>query len=284
MPVETDALPVAVTATIPPPELVAVDHRGRRRRLPRWVRRSAAPVLLLALWQALGTTGVLPAQALPPPSTVLAKAAAMTADGTLPSAMAVSLQRVLYGLTLGGLAGIALALASGLSRLGEDLVDPIVQMVRTVPFIGLIPLLIIWVGIGEAPKVVLIALGVGFNLYLNVHAGIRSVDNALVETGETLGLTRRQQIRHIVLPGALPGLMTGLRYAFTVSWLALVFGETINADNGIGFLMNQAREFLQTDVIVLCLLVYALLGLAADLIVRTLERILLPWRPTFSGT
>ncbi|MFI9319222.1 ABC transporter permease [Kitasatospora aureofaciens] len=302
MPVETDALFPPVTAAAPPPEraaaappperaaaapppeLVAVDPRGRRRRLPRWVRRSLAPILLLALWQALGATGVLPEQTLSPPVAVLRRAVEMTADGTLPSAMAVSLQRVLYGLALGGLIGTGLALASGLSRLGEDLVDPVVQMLRTVPFIGLIPLLIIWVGIGEAPKVVLIALGVGFNLYLNLHAGIRSVDDALVEAGGSLGLNRRQQIRHVILPGALPGLMTGLRYALTVSWLALVFGETINADNGIGFLMNQAREFFQTDVIVVCLLVYALLGLTADLIVRTLERTLLSWRPTFSGT
>ena len=252
--------------------------------MPRWVRRSLAPILLVALWQLLSSTGVLSAQTLASPATVLGKAASLTADGTLPSAMAVSLQRVLYGLALGGLIGIALALVSGLSRLGEDLIDPVVQMLRAVPFIGLIPLLIIWVGIGEAPKVTLIALGVGFNLYLNLYAGIRSVESALIEAGQTLGLNRRQQIWHIILPGALPGLMTGLRYALTVSWLALVFGESINASNGIGFLMNQAQEFFETDVIIVCLLVYALLGLAADLIVRTLERMLLSWRPTFSGT
>ncbi|MEE1782133.1 ABC transporter permease [Streptomyces sp. SP17BM10] len=283
MPVEAE-VPSPASAVAAPELVTVTTGRGRRRPPPRWVRRSTVPILLLALWQLLGATGILSAQTLATPGTVLGKAVDMVADGTLPSAMAVSLQRVLCGLALGGLVGIGLALVSGLSRLGEDLVDPTVQMLRTVPFIGLIPLLIIWVGIGEAPKVVLIALGVGFNLYLNVYAGIRSVDEALIEAGGSLGLTRRQQIRHIVLPGALPGLMTGLRYALTVSWLALVFGETINADNGIGFLMNQAREFFQTDVIVLCLLVYALLGLTADLLVRTLERTLLSWRPTFSGT
>lgn len=286
MSIDTDALPPpTATPGAPAPDLVAVAARaGRSRSAPRWLRRSIAPLVLLAVWQVLGSTGTLSAQTLAAPSTVLGKAVAMTADGTLPSALAVSLQRVLCGLALGSLIGIGLALVAGLSRLGEDLVDATVQMVRTVPFIGLIPLLIIWVGIGEAPKVALIAMGVGFNLYLNVYAGIRSVDDALVEAGRTLGLNRRQQIRHIVLPGALPGLMTGLRYALTVSWLALVFGESINADNGIGFLMNQAREFFQTDVIVVCLLVYALLGLVADLIVRTLERTLLSWRPTFGGT
>ncbi len=197
--------------------------------------------------------------------------------------MGVSLQRVAVGLVLGAVVGTVLALVSGLSRLGEDLVDATVQMLRTVPWVGLIPLFIIWLGIGEAPKVALIALGAAFHLYLNVYAGIRGVDAQLSEVGAWLGINRWGLIRHVVLPGALPGVMTGLRCSLATAWLALVFGESINAAAGIGFLMNQAREFFRTDVIVVCLVVYAFLGLTADVIVRTLERLLLQWRPAFTG-
>ncbi|MER7911863.1 ABC transporter permease [Streptomyces sp. NPDC096068] len=256
---------------------------GRGFSVPRWLRRTVGPLLLLLGWQLSSSAGVLPADVLASPGTIARAAGELIGDGTLPHAMGVSLRRVAVGLLLGGAVGIALALVSGLSRLGEDLVDAPVQMLRTVPWVGLIPLFIIWLGIGEAPKVALIALGVAFHLYLNVYAGIRGVDAQLVEAGESLGLGRWGLVRHVVLPGALPGAMTGLRYSLATAWLALVFGESINADAGIGFLMNQAREFFRTDVIVVCLVVYAFLGLLADALVRTLERLLLQWRPTFTG-
>ncbi|MET9976202.1 ABC transporter permease [Streptomyces microflavus] len=265
------------------PIVPASARRARLRSVPRWLRRTVGPLLLLALWQVFSATGVLHPDVLASPGTIARAGADLIADGTLPAAMGVSLQRVAVGLVLGGVVGTALALVSGLSRLGEDLVDATVQMLRTVPWVGLIPLFIIWLGIGEAPKVALIALGVAFHLYLNVYAGIRGVDAQLIEAGESLGLSRWGLVRHVVLPGALPGAMTGLRYSLSTAWLALVFGESINADAGIGFLMNQAREFFRTDVIVVCLVVYAFLGLTADVIVRTLERLLLQWRPTFTG-
>ncbi|MFG2287928.1 ABC transporter permease [Streptomyces sp. NPDC048595] len=266
------------------PELVrVVATSGRRATVPRWLRRAAGPVALVALWQVLSATGVLAGDILASPGTIAATAGDLVSDGTLPSAMLVSLQRVAVGLLLGGVVGVVLALVSGLSRLGEDLVDATVQMLRSVPWVGVIPLFIIWLGIGEAPKVALISLGVAFHLYLNVYAGIRGVDAQLVEAGTSLGLSRWGLIRHVVLPGALPGAMTGLRYSLATAWLALVFGEQINADDGLGFLMNQAREFFRTDVIVVCLVVYAVLGLIADFIVRSLERLLLQWRPTFTG-
>ncbi|MEU2789838.1 ABC transporter permease [Streptomyces sp. NPDC007100] len=266
------------------PELEpVVPVSARRRPVPRWVRRAVVPVFLLALWQVLSASGVLEGDILASPGTIARTAGTLVSDGTLPSAMSVSLQRVAVGLAVGAVAGVGLALLSGLSRLGEDLVDPVVQMLRSVPWVGVIPLFIIWLGIGEAPKIALIALGVAFHLYLNVYAGIRGVDAQLVEAGTSLGLGRWGLVRHVVLPGALPGAMTGLRYSLATAWLALVFGEQVNADDGIGFLMNQAREFFRTDVIVVCLIVYAVLGLFADFIVRTLERLLLQWRPTFTG-
>ncbi|MGW7080213.1 ABC transporter permease [Streptomyces sp. NPDC054866] len=255
----------------------------RRARVPRWLRRTSGPLALLALWQLLSSTGVLTKDILASPGTIAGVARDLLADGSLTSAMGVSLQRVAVGLLLGTLVGTSLALVSGLFRVGEDLVDASVQMLRTVPFVGLIPLFIIWFGIGEAPKVAIITLGVSFPLYLNVYAGIRGVDSQLIEAGESLGLSRWGLVRHVILPGALPGAMTGLRYSLGIAWLALVFAEQINADSGIGFLMVQARDFLRTDVIVVCLIVYAFLGLIADFIVRTLERLLLQWRPTFTG-
>ncbi|WP_030673237.1 ABC transporter permease [Streptomyces sp. NRRL B-1347] len=266
------------------PDLVAlVPSSARRTRVPRWLRRTTGPVLLLALWQLLSATGALSPDVLASPGTIARVAGDLVEDGSLTSAMGVSLQRVAIGLLLGTAVGTGLALVSGLFRIGEDLVDASVQMLRTVPFVGLIPLFIIWFGIGETPKIAIITLGVSFPLYLNVYAGIRGVDAQLIEAGESLGLSRWGLVRHVILPGALPGAMTGLRYSLGIAWLALVFAEQINADAGIGFLMVQARDFLRTDVIVVCLIVYAFLGLLADFVVRTLERLLLQWRPTFTG-
>ncbi|WP_327693152.1 ABC transporter permease [Streptomyces sp. NBC_00459] len=260
-----------------------VPSSTRRTRVPRWLRRTSGPLLLLALWQLLSSTGVLTSDILASPGRIAEVGSDLIADGSLGNAMATSLQRVALGLLLGTVIGTGLALVSGLFRVGEDLVDAPVQMLRTVPFVGLIPLFIIWFGIGEAPKVAIITLGVTFPLYLNVYAGIRGVDAQLIEAGESLGLSRWGLVRHVVLPGALPGAMTGLRYSLGIAWLALVFAEQINADAGIGFLMVQARDFLRTDVIVVCLIVYAFLGLLADFVVRSLERLLLQWRPTFTG-
>ncbi|MFF4357494.1 ABC transporter permease [Streptomyces sp. NPDC001604] len=266
------------------PELTPiVPVSSRRTRIPRWLRRTAGPLLLLALWQLLSATGVLAPDVLASPGRIAQVAGDLIGDGSLASAMGTSLQRVAFGLLLGTVIGTGLALVSGLFRIGEDLVDAPVQMLRTVPFVGLIPLFIIWFGIGEAPKVAIITLGVTFPLYLNVYAGIRGVDAQLIEAGESLGLSRWGLVRHVVLPGALPGALTGLRYSLGIAWLALVFAEQVNADSGIGFLMVQARDFLRTDVIVVCLIVYAFLGLLADFIVRLLERLLLQWRPTFTG-
>ncbi|MFI7388271.1 ABC transporter permease [Streptomyces sp. NPDC049813] len=282
-PAATD-ISVSPDTCLPSPELEAlVPSSARRARVPRWLRRTSGPLLLLLAWQLLSSTGALTPEVLASPGTIARVGRDLVADGSLTHAMGVSLRRVALGLLFGVVVGIGLALVSGLFRVGEDLVDAGVQMLRTVPFVGLIPLFIIWFGIGEAPKIAIITLGVSFPLYLNVYAGIRGVDSQLVEAGESLGLSRWGLVRHVVLPGALPGAMTGLRYSLGIAWLALVFAEQINADSGIGFLMVQARDFLRTDVIVVCLIVYAFLGLLADFVVRSLERLLLQWRPTFTG-
>ncbi|MBX6167367.1 MAG: ABC transporter permease [Thermobispora bispora] len=236
---------------------------------------------VLLIWQVASSTGLLPARLLAAPSTIAATAVELIQTGTLPAAISVSLQRVLVGFTAGAVAGIGLALIAGLSRAGENAVDPLMQMIRALPFFGLIPLFILWFGIGETPKVLLVALAVSVPLYLNTFAGIRGVDGKLAEVAQTLKLSRAQLIRHIVLPGALPQTLVGLRQSLGVAWLALIVAEQINADAGLGFMINDAREFLRTDVVVVGLLVYSALGLLTDALVRLLERRALSWRRGF---
>ncbi|MEI9891707.1 MAG: ABC transporter permease subunit [Caulobacteraceae bacterium] len=202
-------------------------------------------------------------------------------SGELATNLAVSLARVLAGLAIGVTVGSVLALAAGLSRLGEGLVDPPLQMLRTLPALALTPLFIVWFGIGETPKVGLIALAVTFPIYLNLFNGIRGVDVKLAEAGRTLGLNNWELIREVVLPGALPSFLVGFRYALSVSVLVLVVAESVNASAGLGYLINDARDYLRTDIIVVCLILYALLGLLADNLVRFIERRALAWRPAF---
>jgi sulfonate transport system permease protein len=280
------ALPSQRGAPPPAPtDRVTIEPvRGAHRwSPPRPVRRAAGPIGTLLLWYLLSATGVLSAEVLASPATVFGKALGMIADGELPAAIAVSGQRVVLGFLIGGVIGTALALLAGLLRLGEDLVDSTVGMFRTLPWVGLIPLFIIWFGINEEPKIALIALGVTFPIYFNIYAGIRGVDAQLVEAGRVLGLRRWGLIRHVVLPGALPGALVGLRYALGTAWLALVWAEQVNASQGIGYLMNNAQQFFQTDVIVVCLVTYAVLGLVCDLFVRLISRSVLSWRASFEG-
>ena len=273
--------------TVPTTVITGVpgSRRSRgRRKIPRSLIKSISPLLLLLLWYVASSAGWLSAHTLASPQQVVGKAGELLSSGELPEAIVASASRVGLGLFFGLLAAVTAALITGLFKVGEDVLDAPIQMLRTVPVVGLIPLLIIWFGIGDQPKLILIALGVFFPLYLNLFAGIRGTDPALIEAGRTLGLTRFGLVRHVVLPAAVPSGLVGLRYSIGVSWLILVFAETINATTGIGYLINEAREFFQTDTIVLCLVLYALLGLMADIIVRLLERWLLAWRPTFTGT
>jgi sulfonate transport system permease protein len=246
----------------------------RRVDLRRWI----SPIVLVALWQVASGTGILPPSKLSSPWTILGTARALIADGELGEAFVVSLRRVAIGFAVGALIGVLLGVVAGLSRWGGVLVDPPVQMLRTLPFLGLIPLFILWFGIGETPKIALVALGVAFPLYVNVHAGIRDTDRGLLEAAGVLGFTRWQRLRHVVLPSAASHTLVGLRLSLATAWLSLIVGEQINADAGLGYLINNARDFLRTDIVLVGLLVYALLGLTTDAAVRLLERWVLRWR------
>jgi sulfonate transport system permease protein len=266
---------------LPGPTPTAGDRvsvkRSARSRLG-WLRRWVSPVLILLTWQALSSTGILPEQKIASPVQIGTRAWQLALDGTLGAATLISVQRVFIGFAVGASVGLVLAVVAGLSRIGEDAVDPPMQMLRTLPHFGLIPLFIVWMGIGESPKIALIAMGVAFPLYLNTFAGIRSIDRKMTEAAVTMGLTRRQRLRHVVVPGALPQALVGLRQSLGVAWLSLIVAETVSADSGLGYMINHAREFLQTDVIVVGLAVYSILGLATDSLVRLIERRALAWR------
>ncbi len=264
----------------------AVRKRGRATfRLPSLspLRRFASSVVLVLAWEALSRAGVIPATVIAAPSAILATAWELMRTGELGENLLVSLARVAAGFVIGAAAGAALALVAGLSRLGEDIADAPMQMLRTLPHLALVPLFILWFGIGELPKVALVALGAAFPVYLNLFAGLRGVDPKLIEAARVFGLGRLALIRRVMLPGALPSLLVGLRYALGVSWLTLVVAEQIAASSGIGHMINDARDFLRTDIIVVGLLVYALLGLGADALVRAVERRALRWRPGNMG-
>jgi sulfonate transport system permease protein len=260
---------------------------ARPRRHRGWYRL-ISPVAVVALWQLLSSAGLIPADKLPPPTAVWHTGVSLVtsnspAYGTLQHAMLVSLERMAIGFTVGGSIAVLLALVAGLSRFGENAVDPLLQIVRMLPLFGLIPVFIVWFGIGELPKIILIALGAAIPLYLNTFAGIRGVDAKLAEVGRVQRLTRAETIRHIVLPGALPQALTGLRQSLGVAWLALVVAEQVNANAGLGFMISQATQFLRNDVILVALAVYAVLGLITDALVRLLERRALAWRRGILG-
>jgi sulfonate transport system permease protein len=245
------------------------DQWARRR----WeILRIASPLALLGLWQLGSFVGLIPERILPAPSLIAEAGVELLRNGQLADALHVSGVRVVEGLVLGGLVGLALGAAVGLSRWFESTVDPPMQMIRALPHLGLIPLFILWFGIGELPKVLLVALGVSFPLYLNTFSAIRQVDTKLLETAHVLGFTFRQRLTRIVIPSTAPQILVGLRQSLGIAWLTLIVAEQINADKGIGFLINNARDFLRIDIIIFGLIVYALLGIVTDAAVRVLER------------
>ena len=241
-----------------------------------------APLVLLVGWEWLAQAGWLSPQVLPAPSKVARTAWKLLLAGSLLNDLGVSLLRAAAGFVIGGGVGFALGTLVGFSTIAQALIDRSVQMIRAIPFLAMVPLVIVWFGVGEAEKIFLVSLGVAFPIYINTTLGIRQVDPKLLELGRVQGLRPWSTIRRIILPGALPSILTGVRYALATAWLSLVVAETIGAQSGLGFLAMDAREFLRTDVIVLTILIYALIGVAADAIARWLERRWLSWHPNYA--
>lgn len=249
---------------------------GPGRRIP--YGQALGPALLLVAWLLLSLTGVLDRRVLSEPWTVLETVGTLLGEGRLQAHFVTSARRALLGLGLGVVTGTAFALFAGLSRVGEALVDGPVQIKRAIPTLALIPLLILWFGIGEPMKIMTIALSTMIPVYLHTHAGLRSIDARYVELAQTVRLSPRQFITKVALPGALPGFLMGLRLAVTSAWLALVVVEQINATSGIGYMMSLARSYGQTEIIIVGLAVYGILGLGTDSALRAIERRALSWR------
>jgi sulfonate transport system permease protein len=251
----------------------------------RLVRNGTAgwllPAAIIAGWEAASRAGLIPANVLPAPSAVAVAFWRLTLSGEVIRNIGVSTLRALSGFVIGGSIGFALGLANGLSALSRGLTDTTLQMIRNIPHLALIPLVILWFGIDEEAKLFLVALGVFFPIYVNTLLGIQGVDPQLVEMGRVYGLDRRALFFRVILPGALPSIFVGLRYALGIMWLTLIVAETISASSGLGYMAMQAREFLLIDVVVLSILIYALLGKLADSLARLLERLSLGWHPAF---
>ena len=259
--------------------------RRRRRLGPGKPIRFGAligPVLLLAIWSIGSAAGWLDPRILSAPWTVVTTTGDLIADGRLQSNLLTSTQRAFLGLGLGIVLGTVLALLSGLSRIGEAVLDGPIQIKRAIPSLALLPLLILWLGIGETMKVTTITLGVFVPIYIHTHNGLRTIDSRYVELAQTVGLSRWTFIRKVVLPGALPGFLLGLRFAVTGAWLSLVVVEQINSTSGIGYMMELARTYGQTDIIIVGLVLYGVLGLLSDGAVRLIQRRALSWRRTLA--
>jgi sulfonate transport system permease protein len=265
----------------PPPRRRRTRRLGPGRRIP--YARLLGPAAVVGLWSLLSAFERLDTRIIPAPWSVVATGRDLWARGSLPDDILTSTNRALWGFAFGLAIGVALAIPAGLSRLGEGLIDGTAVVTRSIPSLGLIPLFILWLGIGEPFKVAIIAISVFFPVYLNLYSALSNIDSRYVELAETLEVSRPYFVRHVVAPGALPGFFVGVRMAATGSWLSLVVLEQINATSGLGYRMFQAQNYGQTDIIFVGLAVYGILGFGSDTLIRLLERRVLSWRRTLAG-
>jgi sulfonate transport system permease protein len=251
------------------------------RRISGQIVPWLVPVLILIAWECAARSGGLSSRVLPEPLAVVKAAWSLAQSGDLWANVKVSAWRALVGFAIGGGIGFVLGLATGLFKPAEIALDSTVQMIRNIPALAMIPLVILWFGIGEEAKLFLVALGVFFPVYTNTYHGIRSVDRDLIEMARSYGLSGFALYRDVILPGALPSILVGVRFAFGLMWVMLIVAETISAQSGIGYMTMNAREFLQTDVVVVGILLYALLGKLADMFAKAIERATLRWHPAY---
>jgi sulfonate transport system permease protein len=247
------------------------------KRLIPWI----VPLAILLIWQVASWAGWLGGDVLPSPAAVASAFWTVIRNGELARDITVSAGRAFAGFVVGGGIGFVLGLLNGVFPISEKLTDTSLQMLRNIPHLALIPLVILWFGIGEEAKLFLVALGVFFPIYVNTLHGVRSVDRRLLEMVRAYGMTDRAIFWDVVFPGALPSIFVGLRYGLGIMWLTLIVAETISASSGIGFMAMNAREFMMVDVVIVSILIYAVLGKLADSIARLLERLCLSWNPAY---
>ncbi|AIO31184.1 binding--dependent transport system inner membrane component family protein [Burkholderia cenocepacia] len=241
------------------------------------------PLALLVVWEVGARVGWLSTRVLPEPVAVVRAAWSLVTSGEMWANVKVSTWRALFGFVIGGGVGLALGLATGLSKAAEVALDSTIQMIRNIPALAMIPLVILWFGIDEKAKLFLVALGVFFPVYINTYHGIRSVDANLIEMAKSYGVRGFALYRDVILPGALPSILVGVRFALGLMWVMLIVAETISAQSGIGYMTMNAREFLQTDVVVVGILLYAVLGKLADVLAKWIERVTLRWHPAYQS-
>ena len=249
-----------------------------RKRYWTWITKSILPILILIGWTALAKSSWVPSLTMPSPWGTVLELKSMFGNQNLASNIGVSLTRAVVGLLFGGAFGFVVGLFSGLTKIGEELFDATLQALRAIPFIALIPLFILWFGIGETPKILVVALASYFPMYINTAGGVRNVDRKVVEAAKTFGVERLALLRQVILPLALPQILTGLSLSMVVSILALVAGETISSQNGIGYLLLNSQAYQRNYEVFACVVLYAIMGLGAAAIVKLLERLCLKWR------
>ncbi len=272
----------------PPLDAPEPAGSGSRGGLPRAMERHLAgfllPLLVVIVWEIAARAGAVNTLLLPPPSRVLLTLGQAAIDGSLWVNLCYSVRRWIIGFAFGGGVGLLLGALNGLSLRSENFTDTTVQMLRTVPFMGLTPLLVMWFGLGETPKVILIAVASFFPVYVNTLAGVRNVNKGLVEVGQSFQLSQAELLYRVILPAALPEILTGIRYSLGIAWLALVIAELMAAESGIGFWLMQGREAVRVDIVLASLVVFSVAGKFMDAALRLVERRVLHWRNAFSGS
>ncbi|WP_315067902.1 ABC transporter permease subunit [uncultured Clostridium sp.] len=239
------------------------------------------PILVLISWYIFSNNGVIKSSILPTPGSVVDAFVESVKNGELQKNIIISSQRAFIGLLIGGGIGFFLGLATGLSKIAKLFLNDSIQMIRNIPILALLPLIILWFGIGEEAKVAMVALAVFFPMYLNTYNGIISIDYGLIEMGKIYGLKGFSLFKHIIFPGALQSILVGFRHSLGIMWLILIAAETLASDTGIGYMAMTARELLQMDVVVLSIIIYAILGKLSDFVANVIERIVLRWNPAF---
>ncbi|MGG3450442.1 aliphatic sulfonate ABC transporter permease SsuC [Domibacillus aminovorans] len=247
------------------------------KRLLPWI----VPIVLLGSWQLFSSIGWISNRVLPNPIDIFTAAVELTKSGQLVADVWISTQRAFWGFVVGGGIGFLLGLANGLSKTAESLLDSSIQMIRNIPHLALIPIVILWFGIEEEAKLFLVALGTFFPIYLNTFHGIRSVDKSLIEMANVYGLKGLSLFLEVIFPAALPSILVGVRFALGITWVTLIVAETIASNSGIGYMAMNAREFMQLDVVVLSIILYALLGKLSDITAKLVEKRFLKWHPTY---
>lgn len=258
----------------------------RPKRNDKWaimIRGLILPVSVLILWQIAGTFELISKTLLPTPLAIGRAFIDLLASGELFQHLQISVYRAAVGFLLGGGLGLLLGIISGLFRRAEETLDPTVQMLRMIPHLAITPLFILWFGFGEFSKILLIAKGAFFPLYVNTFLGIRNADSKLFDVARILEFNRWKQITKLVIPAAMPNVLLGLRLSLGVAWLGLVVAELMGSSEGVGYLIMDARQFSQTEIVFVGIIIFAVVGKATDSLVRLLEKKLLKWRDSYNG-